>query len=189
MVVISLKPLFLSASLAFLATLATTAPITTIYTPPPHPSPTPTSLPPTYDACGILGTTPVSEITYNQIVACYKSVPFNSQVAATTLESITTIFNDFYTFRDSALTSNLSSPLSVSPVDILTKLDTVRQANYTSDHQFHHDLSLAIMSLKDAHASYAGEYFVLYSVLFSTMSMVLSFLLTHMPSYFCSSPC
>ncbi|KAG9061230.1 hypothetical protein KI688_007568 [Linnemannia hyalina] len=68
-----------------------------------------------------------------------------------------TIFKDFYIFRDSALASNLASPFSVGPVDILRKLETIGRARYTGDHQFHHDLSLAIISLKDAHASYAAK--------------------------------
>ncbi|KAF9152780.1 hypothetical protein BG015_004735 [Linnemannia schmuckeri] len=155
MVVISVKSLILSASLVSLAAVATTAQ-TTITPTPPHPSPTPTP-PPSHDACGILGTTSALEITYEQISACYKSVPFNNQVAATTLESIITIFNDFYTFRDSALAPSIAKPFSAGPVDILKKLETIGRTRYTSDHQFHHDLSLAIVSLKDAHASYAAK--------------------------------
>jgi hypothetical protein len=162
MVVFPLKAFILSVSLVALAAVATTAQTTH---PPPLTSPAsalslPTTPTAAHDACGILGTSPDSEITYEKVAACYKSVPFNSKIAATTLESIITIFDDFYTFRDSALTPKLTKPFSAGPVDILKKLETIGRTKYTSDHQYHHDLSLAIISLKDAHARYAGEYLV-----------------------------
>ncbi|KAG0286921.1 hypothetical protein BGZ96_009079 [Linnemannia gamsii] len=155
MVVIPLKSIVLAASLVALVSAQTTT-----YTPPhPSPAPTPPSTIPAaaHDVCGILGTSLDHEITYEKVAACYKSVPFNSKVAATTLESVITIFDDFYAFRDSALAPNLAKPFTAGSVDILKKLKTIGRTNYTSDHQYHHELSLAIISLKDAHASYAAQ--------------------------------
>ncbi|KAF9087380.1 hypothetical protein BGX23_008167 [Mortierella sp. AD031] len=162
MVAISLKSLILSASVASLAAVATTAqiiPASPVPTPPSSPSPPPTHTPPPQplDACGILGASKGSGITYEKVAACYKSVPFNGAVAASTLESILTIFNEFYTFRDSALAPTLAKPFAAAPVDILKVLETIGRTRYTSDHQYHTDLEMALVSLKDAHASYSAK--------------------------------
>ncbi|KAG0259142.1 hypothetical protein BGZ95_004767 [Linnemannia exigua] len=157
MVILSIKTLSLSASLVSIAIVTTAAhPILT----PSEPDLSQASLltallpPPANRACGILGKS--GDLTYEKVAACYNSVPFNSQVARTTLESVTTIMNDFYVFRDSALTPDLPKPFSVEPVDILKKLKEIEQTPYTSDHQFHYDLSMALVGLKDAHATYKG---------------------------------
>ncbi|KAK3848431.1 MAG: hypothetical protein J3R72DRAFT_500194 [Linnemannia gamsii] len=158
MVILSLKTLLLSASLASLATVTTTAhPILAPLEPDPLKAfllTTPLSAP-VDDACGILGTS--GDFTYEKVASCYNSVPFNHHVAATTLESVTTIVNDFYAFRDSALTPDLPKPFSVEPFDILKKLKEIELALHTNDHRFHYDLSMALAGFKDAHATYTAN--------------------------------
>ncbi|KAF9906353.1 hypothetical protein EC991_000756 [Linnemannia zychae] len=172
MVSFSLRGLILSASLACLAVVAQSAPAPPPITsphpapPPPTTAPPPTTPPPpphSLDACGILAATNLRELTYDKVSACYLSIPFNNQVAASTLESVITLFSDFYTFRDSALAPTLAAPFSSAPVDIVERLKTVGRTLYTSDHQFHTDLRLALYSLYDAHASYKANCYMSYT--------------------------
>ncbi|KAG0361106.1 hypothetical protein BGX24_005430 [Mortierella sp. AD032] len=164
MIVLSLKTLLFTTSVVSLATVPTAAlPVSASLESEPLPTSLLIPLPSLVnDACGILGTTAVSRLTYEEVAACYRSVPFNKRSAATTLESVITIMNEFYVFRDSALTPDLAEPFSVDPVDILKSLETIGRREYESDHQFHHDLSMALVSLKDAHASYSAYCFKVY---------------------------
>ncbi|KAF9120057.1 hypothetical protein BGW39_011699 [Mortierella sp. 14UC] len=172
MVLLSLRGLILSASLACLAVVVQSAPAPPPTTPPHPTAPPPTTPPPTtpppttpppttpphnLDACGVLAASNMRELTYDKVAACYLSIPFNSQIAASTLESVITLFTDFYTYRDSALAPTLDAPFASAPVDIIEKLKTVGRTRYTSDHQFHTDLRLTLYSLYDAHASYKAN--------------------------------
>ncbi|KAF9355168.1 hypothetical protein BGX26_006904 [Mortierella sp. AD094] len=136
MVSLSLRSLIASASLIASITLSTAAPT------------------PRRDACGILAATNATDITYNQVAACYKAIPFDATTASATLKSVYNLFNDYYVFRDSALTPDLQSPFSSAPVDIVKVLETIGSTKYTNDYSFHTDISLAIASLHDAHAGY-----------------------------------
>ncbi|KAG0011717.1 hypothetical protein BGZ80_000463 [Entomortierella chlamydospora] len=106
------------------------------------------------DACGILGATNATDITYDLVAACYKAIPFDSTIASETTGSVVDIFNDYYVFRDSALTPDLQMPFTSAPVDIVKVLETIGSTNYARDLDFHTDIALAIASLHDAHASY-----------------------------------
>ncbi|KAF9200311.1 hypothetical protein BGZ49_009475 [Haplosporangium sp. Z 27] len=106
------------------------------------------------DACGNLGNKRVSDITYQDIEACYKAIPFDRDVASSIIGSVHLLFKDYYVFRDSALTPNLQEPFTSPPVDIMEKIENIRQKKYTSDYWFHDDIAAAITSLNDAHARY-----------------------------------
>ncbi|KAG0251372.1 hypothetical protein BGZ95_006906, partial [Linnemannia exigua] len=137
MVSFSLRGLILSASIACLAVVAQAAPAPAPpTTPPPHTPPPHTTPPPprNLDACGILATSNYPNITYEKVSACYLSIPFNNQVAGSTLETVITVFNDFYTFRDSALAPTLAAPFESAPVNIVEKLKAIGRTRYTSDH-------------------------------------------------------
>ncbi|KAF9995818.1 hypothetical protein BGZ65_008565, partial [Modicella reniformis] len=106
------------------------------------------------DPCGVLGHLPLNNVTVLHVSACYKSIDFNQSVAKTTLDSLYTLYNDFFIFRDTALTPNLTLPFTSPPVDILAGLEHIRNNIYTTDYDFHTDLTLLARSLNDAHVSY-----------------------------------
>ncbi|KAG9070341.1 hypothetical protein KI688_009678 [Linnemannia hyalina] len=146
----SFKSLVLSASIAVLVTFTNAAPA---------PGPPPVSH---LDSCGILGAKKPSEITYQDIANCYQAIPFNNTNAAATFSTIYTLFNEFYVFKDAAMTPNLQAPFSSPPTDIIGKLEAIGRTKYTSDHKFHTELRRAINSLYDAHASYNVDCYTQY---------------------------
>lgn len=96
-------------------------------------------------------------ITYTDVANCFDSIPFNNEAARVTLETVTTLFNDYYIYRDSALTPFLAKPLEGDPVDIVAKLKKIARTHYTSDRKFHTDVYRAIESLHDYHSQYARK--------------------------------
>ncbi|KAF9165407.1 hypothetical protein BGX20_000615 [Mortierella sp. AD010] len=107
------------------------------------------------DACGILGATNTTDLTYDIVAACYKAIPFDSTIASETIGSVVDIFNDYYVFRDSALTPDLQMPFTSAPVDIVKVLEKIGSTSYTRDFDFHTDIALATASLHDAHVDYS----------------------------------
>ncbi|KAF8978465.1 hypothetical protein BGZ46_006447 [Entomortierella lignicola] len=146
MVSFSLRSLIVSATFAASIVLSTAAPVP-------------------QDACGALGALNETNITFDDVAACYNAVPFDSTTASSILQSVYTIFADYYIFRDSALTPDLQAPFTSPPVDILEKLQTIGKTKYTNDISFHTDISNVLSSLHDAHVSYNidcyGTYFFL----------------------------
>ncbi|KAF9931226.1 hypothetical protein BGZ67_005423 [Mortierella alpina] len=96
-----------------------------------------------------------TETTVQHVSDCYKSIGFNSLHATTTLDSLYSLYNDFFIFRDAALTPDLALPFTSKPVDVLAELEKIRQTEYTSDFDFHSDLTALAHSLNDKHVSYA----------------------------------
>ncbi|KAF9918391.1 hypothetical protein FBU30_000225 [Linnemannia zychae] len=135
---LSLKGLILSVSAATLATFTAAAPTSS------H-----------LDPCGILGAKNASSITYHDVANCYKAIPFDKTNAATTLNTIYTLFNEFYIFRDAALIHNLPAPFTSPPTDVIKRIEKIARTKYNSDYTFHNDIRRAIASLNDAHASYS----------------------------------
>ncbi|KAF9146326.1 hypothetical protein BG015_011633 [Linnemannia schmuckeri] len=111
------------------------------------------------DACGSLSSKSKSTdtLTYQDVAFCYTSIPYNATIANTTLDTITTLFKDYYVFRDAALTSDLKAPFTSPSVDILKELDALRRKEFRSDFEFHSTVSRVVDSLHDAHASYYVE--------------------------------
>ncbi|KAG9061203.1 hypothetical protein KI688_007541 [Linnemannia hyalina] len=93
-------------------------------------------------------------ITYTEVAKCFDSIPFNKEAARATLESVTTLFNDYYISRDAAMAPFLAKPLQTDPVDIVAKFKRIGRTRYTSDRKFHTDVYEAIESLHDGHAMY-----------------------------------
>ncbi|KAF9979629.1 hypothetical protein BGZ75_009411 [Mortierella antarctica] len=96
-----------------------------------------------------------TETTVQHVSDCYKSIGFNSLHATTTLDSLYSLYNNFFIFRDAALTPDLALPFTSKPVDVLAELEKIRQTEYTSDFDFHSDLTALAHSLNDKHVSYA----------------------------------
>ncbi|KAF9903437.1 hypothetical protein EC991_003810 [Linnemannia zychae] len=112
--------------------------------------------------CSGLAAKQGKNISYDDIATCFNSIPFNKDIARTTVDSLTTFFNDYYISRDAALYSHLPKPFGGDPVDIMVKLNRIGRARYSSDRKFHTDLYEAIESLHDGHAAYAPYCYVAY---------------------------
>ncbi|KAG0213429.1 hypothetical protein BGX28_004485 [Mortierella sp. GBA30] len=106
------------------------------------------------DPCAVLGSLNANETTYHHVADCYKSIEYNPDVAKSTLDSLYTLYNDFFVFRDSALTPDLALPFSSPPVDVIAELEKIRQTKYSSDFDFHGDVLSLACSLNDAHVNY-----------------------------------
>lgn len=146
----SLRRLILTVSLAALVTLTAAAPV-------PATTLDPTDAPTTSsDPCTVLGSK-TTGATYDEVAACYQYIPYNTAVAASTLKTVRTLFDDFYIFRDSALTPGLEAPFSSPPVDIVDVLNKIETTTYPNDYSFHTAVMNAIASLHDAHAAYNGN--------------------------------
>ncbi|KAF9172585.1 hypothetical protein BGX21_009336 [Mortierella sp. AD011] len=111
-------------------------------------------LPAEQDPCAILGSLKTNETTVQHVADCYNSIEFNSTEAKATLDSLHILYNDFFVFRDSALTPDLALPFVSEPVDVLSGLEAIREKSYAQDYEFHSDLALLIKSLNDAHCTY-----------------------------------
>ncbi|KAF9959788.1 hypothetical protein BGZ70_008755 [Mortierella alpina] len=109
------------------------------------------------DHCSLLAKAKPGRITYQEVANCYRSIDFNLKQAKATIETLTTFYNDAFVFRDVALTPNLKSPLTASPVDAMEGLKRIGQKRYRNDFDFHQDLSLFAMSFNDAHVTYAPQ--------------------------------
>lgn len=114
-------------------------------------------VPATDDPCTILGRNKTSA-TYDVVAACFHNVPFNADVAKLTIASFSTLYDDFYVFRDAALLSNLPAPFTNPPVDIVKELSRIGSAKYPNDYLFHTKVSRVIASLNDAHAVYRRKF-------------------------------
>ena len=97
-------------------------------------------------------------ITYDDIVTCFDSIPFNQAAAKTTIDSVTALFKDYYIYRDSEMTPFLAKPLKGDPVDIIQKLKKIGRTRYTSDRKFHTDVNTALASLHDLHVVYGSMF-------------------------------
>jgi hypothetical protein len=109
------------------------------------------------DACGLLANKKATSLTATDVTNCYHAIPFNSTLAKTTLETVHTLFKDYYTFTDVALNPRAPKPFKNEPIDVLKRLETIGRTKYTSDFQFHMDIRATIEALKDGHASYDGK--------------------------------
>ncbi|KAG0246491.1 hypothetical protein B0O80DRAFT_84754 [Mortierella sp. GBAus27b] len=115
------------------------------------------------DPCTILNkATTASNVTYQQVANCYKSIPFDTKQAKDTIDSLTTFYNDDFVFRDVATTPNLPSPFTLKPVDTMAELKRIGRTRYSRDWDFHNDLALLSQSYQDAHSIYAPQCYTSY---------------------------
>ncbi|KAI1288804.1 hypothetical protein EDD11_009651 [Mortierella claussenii] len=112
---------------------------------------------PALPGCSDLAAKQGINITYGDVKKCYDSVPFNTAIARSTIETVTKLFDEYYISRDWATTPHLPEPFESDPVDIVAKLKKIGRTGYTSDRKFHMDIYEAIESLHDGHAVY-GPY-------------------------------
>lgn len=99
----------------------------------------------------------------------YQAIPFNNVSGAATLSTVYTMSNEFYIFRDAALTPDLPEPLSSSPTYIIKRLKTIAEPNipatFTSMMTFDGLLILCIMlmplTMVGAQANHSTLFFLL----------------------------
>ncbi|KAF9283088.1 hypothetical protein BGZ68_005574 [Mortierella alpina] len=70
------------------------------------------------------------------------------------METIQTLFDVHYSFRDSALTPDLGSPFSSPPVDIMKELKSITTKSFGDDFSFHAAISITLATLHDGHVVY-----------------------------------
>lgn len=116
---------------------------------------------PTHDPCAALAHWDLS-ITVGEVTECYKSIAYNPSEAKTALDTLHTLYNDFFIFRDTALTPNLALPFTSPPVDVIAGIERIRRNKYATDFDFHTDLTLLAMSLNDAHVAYQRTFLALF---------------------------
>ncbi|KAG0278855.1 hypothetical protein BGZ95_002961 [Linnemannia exigua] len=138
--------LSLQKTLVLLGTLL----IPSALTAPGTPSPSPSSL----DACGLLSSKDVTTLTFTDVANCYHAIPFVPDHAKTTLETVHTLFKDYYIFTDTALNPRASKPFKNEPYDVLKRFESIGRTKYAGDFWFHKDVRKAVDDLKDGHASY-----------------------------------
>ncbi|KAG0093480.1 hypothetical protein BGZ93_007862, partial [Podila epicladia] len=106
------------------------------------------------DPCTTLSRLPLGNATYAAVSSCYNSIEYNPTLAKSTITNMRTLYNDFFVFRDTALTPNLALPFTSAPVDVLAKLTEIENKAYTTDFAFHSDLQALANSVNDAHVNY-----------------------------------
>ncbi|KAI1315339.1 hypothetical protein EDD11_000947 [Mortierella claussenii] len=109
------------------------------------------------DPCAVLGGLQTNETTVQHVTSCYNSIEFNATDAKSTLDSLHVLYNDFFIFRDAAMTPDLALPFSSEPVDVLEELKNIQDKEFQRDYDFHAALTLLAQSFNDAHVSYAPE--------------------------------
>ncbi|KAG0046621.1 hypothetical protein BGZ83_008228 [Gryganskiella cystojenkinii] len=107
------------------------------------------------DACGVLASLNQSQLTVAAVQNCYEAIPFNRDVASSIYQTVYTMFNELYIFRDSALTPNLPKPFASDPVDVIGELQRIGKATYKGDYFFNEDIRSTLATLHDAHVSYS----------------------------------
>ncbi|KAG0242589.1 hypothetical protein B0O80DRAFT_497239 [Mortierella sp. GBAus27b] len=109
---------------------------------------------PSQDPCAVLSHLQPNATTVQHVSDCYKSIPFNPSEAKTTLDALHTLYNDFFIFRDAALTPDLALPFTSPPVDVVAGIERIQKTKYSTDFDFHADLTWLAKSLNDAHVTY-----------------------------------
>ncbi|KAF9088371.1 hypothetical protein BGX23_007420, partial [Mortierella sp. AD031] len=82
------------------------------------------------DPCGCLAAKNVSLLTVTDVANCYHAVPFDPVQAATTLETVHTLFQDYYIFTDAALNPRAAKPFKNEPYDVLRTLKAIGTNKY-----------------------------------------------------------
>ncbi|KAG0022440.1 hypothetical protein BGZ81_008541 [Podila clonocystis] len=114
------------------------------------------------DPCATLSRLPIGNATYADVSSCYNSIEYNPTLAKATITTMRTLYNDFFVFRDTALTPNLALPFTSAPVDVLAKLNEIENMAYKTDFAFHTDLQALAFSLNDAHVNYRPDCYSAY---------------------------
>ncbi|CAG8738177.1 21927_t:CDS:2, partial [Cetraspora pellucida] len=99
---------------------------------------------------------------YTDVSNCYKSIPFDKDIANQTIETINGIFNGFYSFLDIAKDSPPTG-LNFSSLNITLELTRLLNNTYGSLFQFMADVRNVTSQLKDAHTNFKTNCFTTFA--------------------------
>ncbi|KAI9294856.1 hypothetical protein K502DRAFT_365457 [Neoconidiobolus thromboides FSU 785] len=92
--------------------------------------------------------------SYEEILDCYDSFPFNSKIRDEVLDSMWK-FMPFYVFADVSRKRSVDASVEGRTLDIESALATLRIKNYTTDRGFQTDVMDLFTELKDGHTTYS----------------------------------
>ncbi|CAJ0763431.1 19420_t:CDS:10, partial [Entrophospora sp. SA101] len=101
-------------------------------------------------------------INYEDVKNCYESLPYNNDIAVSTIETIKSTLTQFYIFLDQSK-ENPQPGFTFTKQDIIAELDALLQKSYTSDFQFFTDLQNLVSPLKDGHLSIRSECYSIFA--------------------------
>ncbi|KAI9295408.1 hypothetical protein K502DRAFT_341760 [Neoconidiobolus thromboides FSU 785] len=91
--------------------------------------------------------------TYDQILNCYNSFPFDPKIRDGVLDTLWKLL-PFYVFSDVARKRSVDAIKGGKTIDMETMLAVLRVKNYTKDRLFHKDISDLFLELRDGHTIY-----------------------------------
>ncbi|TFK19252.1 hypothetical protein FA15DRAFT_760162 [Coprinopsis marcescibilis] len=99
------------------------------------------------------------------VLACYKSFPFNETIRQNVLTVLDRVF-DFFSFENYYLDS--PPPFEGSTVDIRANLARINSSVYETDYDFHKDIMEFTTSLNDGHTRYVPTCYTTYQSVIPT---------------------
>ncbi|CAG8595882.1 7931_t:CDS:2, partial [Acaulospora colombiana] len=119
------------------------------------------------DACKLihekfLQTNATNATTWEEISACFRSFPYDLNVAKETIETLKGLFGSFYPFLDEAK-EEPKPGFTFKPINLTVELDRLLEKKYETEIEFFTDAASVINSLSDAHSqllSYCYEIFL-----------------------------
>ncbi|CAG8468943.1 4820_t:CDS:2 [Acaulospora colombiana] len=113
------------------------------------------------DACKeihdkFLQTNATNSTTWEEVAACYRSFPYDSEVAKETIETLRGFLSAFYAFFDEAK-EEPKPGFTFRPVDLAVELDRLLENKYEVEFDFYTDVKSVINALSDAHTQLTGN--------------------------------
>ncbi|CAG8701135.1 5881_t:CDS:2, partial [Dentiscutata erythropus] len=103
-------------------------------------------------------TTDTNIFDYEDVKDCYKSFPYDHEIAYQTIETLDTLFHGYYSFLYKANTLPQRG-LDYRPVDILVQLKLLLKKRYDTLFHFMDGVRKLIFDLRDAHTSFVTNCF------------------------------
>ncbi|KAG0057493.1 hypothetical protein BGZ83_009132, partial [Gryganskiella cystojenkinii] len=106
------------------------------------------------DACADLSKQSDSgSVNLDTVRACYSTFKFDKDIAHKTIDSLTSLYGNFFPFIDSAKEHH-GSPFVTPKVDLLAELQKIKNHKWKSDYEFQTALHLLAASVNDGHLGY-----------------------------------
>ncbi|RIB16416.1 hypothetical protein C2G38_2189991 [Gigaspora rosea] len=103
-----------------------------------------------------------TKFTYADVKDCYKSFPFDKEVASKTIDTLTGLLGGFYSFLDKAKESPQPG-FDFKAMDLIAELELFRNKSYTTLYDFTIDVGHLFNDLKDAHTNFKSNCFTTFA--------------------------